>query len=127
MSKKRPATPKLAARCGGPIDDLLNPELFKALGDPTRATLLACLAKCGRFCTVTEVAECCAVDLSVVSRHLALMERADVLESVKEGRMVRYRVRFHSLAVALHKLADAIEGCCPDKGAGNRRGGCCDK
>lgn len=124
MSKKRPATPKQAARCCGPLDDLLDPALFKALCDPTRATLVACLAKCGRPCSVSEVAECCSVDLSVVSRHLALMARAGVLESVKEGRTVHYRVRFHELAVVLRDLADAIEACCPDHAA-EQRGGCC--
>ena len=72
-------TPRRAANCCGPIDDLLDPELFRALGDPTRLLLLACLAKCGRACSVTEIAECCSVDLSVVSRHLALLERAKVL------------------------------------------------
>ena len=66
--KKRPATPRQAAKVRGPVDGLLDVELFRALADPTRVRLLACLIKCGRGCTVGEVAECCAVDLSVVSR-----------------------------------------------------------
>lgn len=114
-SKRRPATPKQAARCCGAIDDLLDPELFKALCDPTRAKLISCLAKCGRSCSVSEVAECCSVDLSVVSRHLALMARAGVLEYVKEGRTVNYRVQFSELVHALRELASAIEGYCPDQ------------
>jgi len=125
VNKQRPATPKLAARCCGPIDELLDPELFKALGDPTRSTLVACLAKCGRPCSVTEVAECCAVDLSVVSRHLALMARAGVLESVKEGRTVHYRVRFEALVITLRKLADAFESCCPEAAGRGRGRKCC--
>lgn len=123
-SKRRPATPKQAARCCGPIDDFLDPELFKALCDPTRVKLIACLAKCGRPCSVTEVAECCSVDLSVVSRHLALMARAGLLDSVKEGRVVQYRVRFHDVVEALRGLADAIEACCPDHATG-ACGACC--
>lgn len=98
--------------------------LFKALCDPTRARLLACLAKCGRPCSVGEVAECCSVDLSVVSRHLALMARAGVLDAVKQGRQVHYRVRFHELAEALRGLAEAVEQCCPNFEAGVV-GGCC--
>ena len=94
-------TPKQAAKCCNPVDDLLDPELFKALCDPTRLRLLACLAKCGRACSVTEVAECCAVDLSVVSRHLAMLEKAGVLESTKEGRTVFYAVRYRQLSQTL--------------------------
>jgi ArsR family transcriptional regulator, arsenate/arsenite/antimonite-responsive transcriptional repressor len=115
-SKKRPATPKQAAARRTAIDDELDPDLFKALADPTRASLLACIAKCGRGCTVGEVAECTSVDLSVVSRHLGLLARAGVLESEKEGRTVSYRVRYAEIAAALRSLASALEGCCPDDG-----------
>jgi DNA-binding transcriptional ArsR family regulator len=119
----RPATPKQAARCGGPLDSRLNTGLFAALADPTRAALVACIAKCGRACAVGEVAECCAVDLSVVSRHLALLARAGVLESSREGRTVRYRVRYAEVCRGLRGLADALEACCP----GGKGGcdGCC--
>jgi ArsR family transcriptional regulator, arsenate/arsenite/antimonite-responsive transcriptional repressor len=116
VSKKAvspPPTPRQAVRRRHAIDSLLDPDLFKALGDPTRVGLLACLAKCGRFCSVGEVAECCSVDLSVVSRHLKLLEQADILDSEKQGRSVRYRVRFGELSAALRSLADAIDTCCP--------------
>ncbi|MCE7973458.1 MAG: transcriptional regulator [Leptolyngbya sp. PLA1] len=121
--RKIPATPKQAARCCGPLDTLLDPALFGALADPTRASLIACLAKCGRGCSVGEVAECCSVDLSVVSRHLSLLARAGVLEAKKEGRTVIYRVRYAELCRSLRSLADAVEECCPEKGGHN--GGCC--
>lgn len=107
-----PATPRLAAACCSPVDELLDPELFKAFSDPTRVQLLACIAKCSRPCSVGEVAECCSVDLSVVSRHLALLARSGVLEAAKEGRTVRYAVRFTHLCQALRSLADALESCC---------------
>lgn len=116
ISKRRPASPKQAAACGRPIDNLLDPELFKALGDATRVLLIACIAKCGRACSVGEVAECCAVDFSVVSRHLALLAKAGVLEAKKEGRTMLYRVRFQELTRVLRRLADAIDGCRPRKG-----------
>ena len=66
-SRRPPATPRLAARSRGPIDARLDPALFKALSDPTRLKLLACVAKCARACSVGEVALCCHVDLSTVS------------------------------------------------------------
>lgn len=118
----RPATPKHAAACCRPIDALLNPELFRALCDPTRASLVACIAKCGRGCSVSEVAECCSVDLSVVSRHLSQLADAGVLHSRKEGRTVFYAVRYSDLTKMLRGLADAIDECCPD---GQTEGGCC--
>lgn len=122
-----PATPRQAATCCGPLDTLLDPVLFKALSDPTRVSLIGCIAKCGRGCSVGEVAECCSVDFSVVSRHLALLARSGVLEATKEGRTVLYRVRYAELSRSLRALAAALEECCPTvagKGAkGNAR--CC--
>lgn len=123
--RRPPATPRQAARCGGPIDDLLDPELFKALCDPTRVKLLSCIAKCGRACSVGEVAECCSVDLSVVSRHLRQLEEAGVLKSAKDGRHVAYSVRYAHLAQTLRGLAQAIEDCRPKGDAACKIGGCC--
>ena len=120
-------TLKQAAKCCQPVDELLDPELFKSLCDPTRLTLLACLAKCGRACSVSEVAQCCSVDLSVVSRHLAMLEKAGVLEAAKEGRTVFYEVRYRQLSETLRALADAIEACCPESKGRPRKGDCCAK
>lgn len=117
-------SPKQAARRRGAIDRAMDPGLFRALSDPTRVGLLACIAKCGRGCSVGEVAECCDVDLSVVSRHLKQLERAGALASAKDGRTVRYRVRYAELAAGLRALADAIDACCPDGACGED--GCCD-
>ena len=122
---KHPSTPKKAAECCGPIDELLDAELFKALGDPTRLLLLACLAKCARPCSVTEIAACCSVDLSVVSRHLALLERAGIVASEKQGRAVFYAVRYQHLSGQLGKLARAISAY--DPAINPRKGNCCAK
>lgn len=117
-------TPKLAAGCCGPIDDLLDPEFFKGLCDPTRLKLLGCIAKCGRGCSVSEVAECCSVDFSVVSRHLALLERSGIVESGKEGRVVRYIVKYAHVVERLRSLADAMESYDP-KSRRRRKKACC--
>ncbi|KLU07551.1 Transcriptional regulator, ArsR family [Rhodopirellula islandica] len=107
--------PQEASQCCGPIDDSLDAELFKALGEPTRLKLLSCLAKCGRPCSVTELAECCVVDLSVVSRHLSALEKAGVLTATKEGRTVFYAVRYKHLTDSFRTLAKAFEGCRPKR------------
>lgn len=109
---KIPNSPKAAASLLGEIDELLAVKLFRALSDPTRNKLLACLAKCGRPCTVSEVAECCHVDLSVVSRHLSILGAADILESFKEGRTVFYVVKYEAVTSLLRNLAQAFEDCC---------------
>ncbi len=127
VRKIKPLTPKLAAQCCGPIDELLDPELFKGLSDPTRVTLLACLAKCGRSCSVTEVAECCSVDFSVVSRHLALLERAGIVRSTKEGRTVFYAVKYAEISTKLTALADALASYGPRVARSARTGACCNE
>lgn len=121
---RRPTSPAEASACCGPIDDLLDPALFKALCDPTRAKFLACLVKCGRPCGVGEVAACCSVDLSVVSRHLRTLEAAGVLASVKSGRTVSYEVRWESLSGLLRDLADAIARSGPSPRSAPCQGAC---
>lgn len=123
IRKHAAISPKQAARRRATIDRELDAGLFRALSDPTRLRLLACLAKCGRGCTVTEVAACCAVDFSVVSRHLAMLAEAGVLESTKRGRTVWYRVQFESLSGTLRRIADALDECCPDDASCSD--GCC--
>ncbi|MCB9849719.1 MAG: winged helix-turn-helix transcriptional regulator [Phycisphaerales bacterium] len=113
VSQQVPTTPRQAARRRATVDRRLDTQLFRALGDPTRAQLLACLVKCGRPCSVSEVAECCAVDFSVVARHLALLARAGVLSANKEGRTVWYQARCTELSSKLRALADAIDEWCP--------------
>jgi len=108
-------TPQQAAACRGPLDDLLDAEWFKALSDPTRLQLLACLAKCACPSSVSDVTECCSVDFSVVSRHLTMLEKAGVLWSVKQGRTVRYGVQYQHVSATLRALADAFEQCGGDR------------
>jgi len=52
------------------------------------------------------------VDLAVVSRHLAILRDAGVLEVEKQGRQTFYRVRYDALCRTLRALADALESCC---------------
>jgi len=130
VCKHVPATPRAAGRRRAALDRLLDPELFKAMAEPTRARILACLIKCGRACSVSEVAECCSVDFSVVARHLGALQRVGLLESSKEGRVVWHRARSGELAQRLRAMAEAVEEWneraaeCDDCGcAGGAKGG----
>jgi len=118
-------TPRQAASCCRPVDDLLAPGFFKAMSDPTRVRLLGCLIKCGRPCTLGEVAECCSVDLSVVSRHLKALATEGLLEATRSGRSVSYAVRYDHISSILRGLAEAIEECAPTARAAECRGGAC--
>lgn len=121
----RPATPRQAARTRGAIDGLLEAAAFAALGDRTRVALLACAAKCGRACSVSELAGCCSVDLSVVSRQLRTLERAGLMTSQRRGREVRYSVRYADISGMLRRLADELDACGAACGDGCRGAGCC--
>jgi ArsR family transcriptional regulator len=119
MSKRSSASTK-PDQCCRPLGELLAPRFFKALGDPNRIALLAHLARCGRPCTVSEMACCCPVDLSVVSRHLAMLRDAGIVESARHGKEVRYEVRYDVLATTFRQIAEAIETCCPEGTCGRR-------
>jgi DNA-binding transcriptional ArsR family regulator len=96
------------------IQNLLSPTLFRALADPRRIGLLAHLAQCEGPKTVSALAEVTDIDLSVVSRHLAMLRDAGILKAEKRGKEVLYQVRYGELASTLRAMADAIEACCPD-------------
>jgi len=100
--------------CSFHLSDHLSAELFKALGEPNRLAILARLATADGPQGVGEVAGCCDVDLSVVSRHLHVLRDAGIVEAERQGRHVRYRVKVRELVGALRGLADALEACCPD-------------
>lgn len=113
ISKKRPARRPAARSCCQDVGELIEPKFFRALCDPNRVAILARLAECGRACTVGEIACCCPVDVSVVSRHLAMLRDAGILEATRKGKEVHYCVRFSSFVPTLRAIADAIESCCP--------------
>ena len=109
MSKRPPPIP----RCCRRLKELLSPPFFRALGDPNRLALLTRLAGCCEPCTVTELSACCPVDLSVVSRHLAILREAGIVQSERRGKEVYYRVRFDVLSQTFRQIADAIDACGP--------------
>lgn len=98
-----------------PLAGLLTPELFRALGDGNRLTLLSALARRGDAASVGELGACCSVDLSVVSRHLSVLRSAGVLEATRRGKQVFYRARLRKLARTLRSIADALDRCCTNE------------
>ncbi len=101
--------------CGDPAG-LLETRLFKAPCDPTRIAILVRLAEAVDDRTVGQIAEDGPVDTSVVSRHLAALRDAGIVEATRRGKEVYHRVRYRALAATLRAGADAIEACCPSGG-----------
>ncbi len=114
MSKQK-ITKTRPRGCGCGLPDARRAPFFKALGDPNRIAILARLARDGGPCCVSRVAECCPVNISVVSRHLAILREAGIVSAEKSGKEVYYTVCFTELSGTLRAMADAIDACCPPK------------
>ncbi len=116
---KRPPETNPCGPCCEDVRGLMEIRFFRALGDANRVTILADLAASGASRTVSEIAERLPVDLSVVSRHLAMLREAGVLAAERRGKEVYYTVRYQALAGTLRAIADTIDACCPGTGATN--------
>jgi DNA-binding transcriptional ArsR family regulator len=66
-------------------------DLFKLLGDPTRARLLCALLEAGELC-VCDLAETVGVPESSVSHALRLLRTAGIVRNRRDGRMIYYRL-----------------------------------
>jgi len=88
-------------------------DIFKALSDPNRTVILQHLVASGKEHTVTELSNCCPIDLSVVSRHLKVLKEVGMVEGTKKGKEVHYKVQTAEIVDFLRNLANALENCCP--------------
>jgi DNA-binding transcriptional ArsR family regulator len=107
----------------GQLQELFSHHLFRAMGDPNRVRLLFLIIERCRNCTVSELAECLTIDVSVVSRHLAILRAAGVLSARRDGKRVQYSIQYQQLAKTLRGIADALEACEPNLQKGARRAG----
>lgn len=97
--------------CLESLAQILRPDLFKALSDPTRIAIVASLATRNEAATVSEVSQCCGIDFSGVSRHLKLLRDVNIVNAEKRGREVLYSLNEAHLTTSLRAMADAIEMC----------------
>ena len=88
----------------------IKAELFKALGHPARIRILALLA--GQELPVSQLLSETGMEPSHLSQHLAVLRRAGVVASRREGNAVYYRSAHESvdamLAAAREFLVDAL-------------------
>lgn len=64
-------------------------ELFKLLGDPTRARILYALLEAGEMC-VCDISETVEVPESTASHALRLLRTAGIVRNRRDGRMIHY-------------------------------------
>jgi DNA-binding transcriptional ArsR family regulator len=79
-------------------------ELWSAVGDPTRRRVLDVILDRGEA-TATIVAGELPVTRQAVAKHLAVLDRAGLVEGRRQGREVRYAVRPQRLDVAARSMA----------------------
>jgi len=115
MNKQPAAKAGRPEVCCAGLAKLLPPKLFKALSDPKRLSLLVRIAVKRAPSTISQIAEGSDIDLSVVSRHLAVLRDAGIIRCVKRGKEVWCTVESRAVVKALLELADALEACCPDE------------
>jgi len=111
MSKGKTDKPDRTCSCP-PVEEALQADFFKALCDPSRIRILIRVARANGPQTVSQVAACCPTNISVVSRHLAMLREAGILEAKRQGKQVYYSVRCPEIVTTLRAMADAIESCC---------------
>ncbi len=78
-------------------------EVFAALADPTRWRVLTLLAERGEA-TATTLAGELPVSRVAVVKHLAVLDRAGLVEGRRRGREVRYTVRPERLGATAREL-----------------------
>jgi DNA-binding transcriptional ArsR family regulator len=73
--------------------------VFKALGDPTRMTILQLLREQSR--TPSDLLERIAVSQPTLSHHLDMLKRADLVETRREGQFIRYSLNMTVVQMAM--------------------------
>jgi DNA-binding transcriptional ArsR family regulator len=95
------------ATLDGPTRDFL-----KALASETRQQIMMLFAG-GAQLTVGEVADCCGLGQSTTSEQLAILRRGGLVQSTRDGKLVRYRADPTAIAARLTELQSYLACCCP--------------
>ena len=83
-------------------------KILKAMAHPTRLFIVDQLANAGEKC-VCELTEMIGADMSTVSRHLAVLKAAGLVEDEKRGSMVFYRLRVKCLVNFFECIESVIQ------------------
>ncbi len=87
-------------------------QIFKALAHPSRLAMLEALGA-GERC-VCDLQKLVGSDMSTVSKHLAVLKTAGLVEDRKEGLRVHYRLRLPCVLEFMECIDVVLEtGACP--------------
>ncbi len=84
-------------------------RVIKALAHPTRLFIVDELSRVNERC-VCELTEMVGVDMSTVSRHLAILKEAGILEDDKRGNQVFYYLRIPCVLDFLKCMESIVHG-----------------
>jgi DNA-binding transcriptional ArsR family regulator len=84
-------------------------DVFSALADPNRRTVLERLALAGEG-TATTIAEGLPISRQAVVKHLARLDRARLVQARRRGREVRYSVQPGRLAATARGMETIAAG-----------------
>lgn len=98
------------------VAQALDPVFFDACGHPVRTAILRRLIVTGAA-DIAEIARPFSQDRSVISRHLAILERSGVAVSERRGRRMIYDLNGPAIIERLETLLEAVKAlasvCCP--------------
>jgi len=83
-------------------------EMFKALGDPVRLRLFSLIAASNELC-VCHLTEALELPQSTVSRQLAILRHAGLVQTRRDGKWMHYRVG----EMPVERLQAVINACPP--------------
>ena len=105
------ALPILQPLCCGPEAPPMEPAaarelaaIFKALGDPTRVSIVNRLA-CGEACCVCDLTDAFELSQPTVSHHLRILRHAGLVAAERRGTWAYYRL----VPEAIERLHDVLE------------------
>ncbi len=83
-------------------------KVLKAMAHPSRLAMLEALAE-GELC-VCDLQKIVGSDISTVSKHLAVMKTAGLVEDRKEGLWVHYRLRVPCVLRFMDCIEAVVDG-----------------
>lgn len=86
-------------------------EFLKALNSPTRQRIMLLFSR-GAELSVGEVAEHAGIGQSTASEQLAVLRRAGIVTSRREGKIVLYRSDREGAVAVLADLQAYLQTCC---------------
>lgn len=82
----------------------MQKDIFKSIGNKTRAKILACLGESDK--TVTELINNCKLSQSAVSQHLIYLKANGLITSTKNGKYQIYSSKDKELSSLCKKLLE---------------------